>query len=488
VAAINQWGPGDTKLHVPNKAQFDRVNTAAWLTIAVFLLAATYFSPEIWQHGEAREALVVQDIVNHQRWILPLRNSDLPSKPILYHWIAASFAIATGLSDFVIRLPSAIAAMFLLWATYALGASAADRKTGLLAAGILATTFEFWDSGTEARVDMLFSAFVAAALFGWYSWYRSDREIARAGAYLAAALAVLVKGPAGAVLPAVAIVFFLALRHDLGSLFKFFSWPWVIAVLAIDMSWYLAAYQRGGANFWHKQFVYENVDRFFGGGEFTTGKPRFSQATWLITRLFPWSLVLLYALVRWVRSRGSDSFRCFLHAWWLAVFGIFLFATGQRAVYLLPLYPAVALLAGLECAAFLDSQERRGTSSWRFPAWRSAAAVMGLAVLSVALAAPITRIVEEHRSRQEDFVEQVVSKVPATVPLYATRDVPGPVVAVLAYRLNRSIESRPINCNGDSYYVTKKDVRTLCVPRLQAIVSTDDKQSLHLVHISNGSP
>jgi 4-amino-4-deoxy-L-arabinose transferase-like glycosyltransferase len=484
--AINQGISGSTKLHVPNEAQFDRLKRAALLTIAFLLLAATYFSPEIWQHGEAREALVIQDIVNHQRWVLPLRNSDLPSKPILYHWIAASFASATGLSDFAIRLPSAIAAMFLAWATYALGALAAGRKTGLLAVGILATTFEYWDSGTEARVDMLFSALIVAALLGWYYWYRSGREIARAAAYLAAAFAVLVKGPAGAVLPGVAILGFLLLRHDLGALVKFFSWPWFVAALAIDMSWYLAAYHRGGAEFWHKQLIYENVDRFFGGGEFTTEKPRFSQAAWLITRLFPWSLVLLYALARWIRSRGQDSFRCFLHAWWLAVFGIFLVASGQRAVYLLPLYPAVALLAALEVAAFLDSRERHATS--RFSAGRSAAAVIGLGVLSVAFAVPISRIVQEHRSDQEEFVEEVVSKVPATAALYATPDVPATVVTVLAYRLNRSVQLRPIQCKGNFYYVTKQDPGTSCLPRLKTLVAGDDKQSLHLVHISDGSP
>ena len=124
-----------------------------------FLVIAAYFSPHIWHHGEAREALVIQDIVHHHRWVLPLRNNELPSKPILYHWMAAGFALLMGLSDFTIRLLSVFGAALLAWVTYSIGAFAASRKTGLLAVGILASMFEFWDSGTEARVDMLFAAF-----------------------------------------------------------------------------------------------------------------------------------------------------------------------------------------------------------------------------------------------------------------------------------------------------------------------------------------
>ena len=41
--------------------------------------------------------------------MLPLRNGAIPSKPPLFHWIAASVASVTGLSDAAVRAPSAIA-------------------------------------------------------------------------------------------------------------------------------------------------------------------------------------------------------------------------------------------------------------------------------------------------------------------------------------------------------------------------------------------
>ena len=126
----------------------------------------TYFSPHIWEHGEAREALVIEDIVKNHRWVLPVRNGDLPSKPILYHWIAALFALPLGLSDFVVRLPSVFGATFLAWLTYSVVAFATNRKAALLAVGVLVSTFEFWDLGTGGRVDMLFAALIRCSAGG----------------------------------------------------------------------------------------------------------------------------------------------------------------------------------------------------------------------------------------------------------------------------------------------------------------------------------
>ena len=467
----------------------NRLTAATFLTIIALLIIAAYFSPHIWHHGEAREGLVIQDIVNNHRWVLPLRNSELPSKPILYHWIAASFALLLGLSDFTVRLPSVVGAALFVWATYSVAAFGTNRRTGLLAAGILASTFEFWDSGTEARVDMLFAALIAAALAGWYVWYRSGREVARATAYLAIALAVLAKGPAGAILPGLVIFCFLLFQQDLPALLKFFSWPWVVLVLTIDFGWYLAAFQRGGSAFWHKQIVYENVDRFFGAAEFQTQKNAASQAVWLVTRLFPWSLVLLWTVIRWIRGQRQDAFGLFLHAWWLTIFVFFFCAAGRRAVYLLPLYPAVAALAARECAVFLEARQKAIAQPrpW-FKAWVAAAVVIGMIDLSIGAAIPIGRTVQEDSSDQEEFFEEVIPKIPGTAALYAAPDFPETALKVLAYRLKRDIQLQPLKCHGEYYYLTSGIPGNFCSPKIPTTVSRNRKQTLLLLHVSNSIP
>ncbi len=468
--------------------RFDRIKAGAFFLVMALLVIAAYFSPHIWQHGEAREALVIQDIVQHHRWVLPLRNNELPSKPILYHWMAAGFALLMGLSDFTIRLPSVFGAALLAWITYSIGAFASSRKTGLLAVGILASMFEFWESGTEARVDMLFAALISAALAAWYLWYRSGREYARAAAYLSAALAVLAKGPAGAVLPALIIFCFVLLAGDLRSLFKFFSWPWVMIVVGIDVGWYLAAYQHGGAAFWHKQIIYENVDRFLGEGEFQTRQSFFSQAFWLVTRLFPWSLALILAPVRWIRGQRQDAFGRFLHLWWFTIFVFFLFAAGHRAIYLLPIYPAIALLAARECAAFLDSG-RKIFSNPRtsISRWVTCAIVIMTIDLTLAVAIPISRTVREDSNDQEAFVEDVVPKIPAAAAVYAAPGFSQTARIVLAYRLKREIPFRTMTCEGEYYYLTPGTPGDFCAPNNPTTLSASGKRKLQLLHVSDAS-
>jgi 4-amino-4-deoxy-L-arabinose transferase-like glycosyltransferase len=489
VPTISRADEVAASLDATEAMRINRLKIGAMSMIVLLLLAGAYFTPHIWQHGEAREALVIQDIVKNQRWVLPLRNGELPSKPVLYHWLGASFGLLAGLSDFTIRLPSVLGAALMVWITYSVAALGAQRKTGLLAVGILVSTFQFWDSGTEARVDMIFAACVVAALAAWYFWYRLGREIARAATYLAVALAVLAKGPAGAVLPALAIGAFLLFRRELSTLRRSFSWPWFLAVLVLDLGWYLAAYERAGAAFWHKQIMYENLNRFFGWAEFRSQKNSFSQAIWLMTHLFPWSLVLLAAPLRWLRGQREDSFGHFLHAWWMTIFVFFLFAAGQRPVYLLPIYPAVALLVARECAAFFDAEQKSGAKPrlW-FARWGGAARVVAIFGLVLALAIPISRTVQEDSSEQEAFVEAITGKL-AGVPaaLYAAPNFPSTALIVLAYRLKRNIRSRPLPCRGEYYYLTTGNLAASCAPKIVSTVSHAYRGgNLQLLHVANG--
>ena len=430
------------------------LTSSVLLRFVVLLLIAAYFSPHIWQHGEAREALVVQDILHQHRWILPLRNDQLPSKPVLYHWIGASSAMVLGQSDFTMRLPSIFGALLMVWFTYLIGVRVGNFTTGLLAAGILGTTFEFWDSATEARVDMLFASLVGLSLTGWYIWHRSGAEFGRAMAYIGIASAVLTKGPAGAVLPLIVIVSFVVLEHDPAKLLAFLSYRWILVVLIVDIGWYVAAYEMRGADFWNKQIIHENVERFIGQGDFQTKRGNLSQGVWFITQLFPWSVVLVISFIQWIRGLRSEPIYRFLHIWWLSILVFFLIATGQRAVYLLPIYPAVALLTARELQRWMDVSGVRATRLFRLYPKIAAGAAIAMLDVVFALAVPISRTVQEDSSAQEEFVDDVIANVAPLSRLYAAPDFPETTLMVLAYRLDRRIARYRPKCDWDYYYLT----------------------------------
>ena len=78
----------------------------AWAVLQLWGLGLTPFHTR----GEPREAVVVQDLVAHNRWILPRRNAvELPRKPPLFYWLAGAAARARGAVDEAsVRLPSAV--------------------------------------------------------------------------------------------------------------------------------------------------------------------------------------------------------------------------------------------------------------------------------------------------------------------------------------------------------------------------------------------
>ena len=67
-----------------------------WLhiTLLLALCGVLYFpylgNTPLFDKGEPREALAVQDIVQRGEWLFPLKRATaIPSKPPLFHWSAA---------------------------------------------------------------------------------------------------------------------------------------------------------------------------------------------------------------------------------------------------------------------------------------------------------------------------------------------------------------------------------------------------------------
>jgi 4-amino-4-deoxy-L-arabinose transferase-like glycosyltransferase len=450
------------------------------LVVLTLVLAAALAwpvaSPPIGAHGEAREGMVVQDIVLNDQWVLPRRNGALPSKPPLYHWIGATAAHAIGLDDVAVRLPSALAAITMAIATFVLATAAGGRAVGWLSAGALLGMHGFWESATEARVDMVFAACVTLSLVAFFFWYRDRGRTARAVCYLAAAAAVLAKGPVGVVLPALVIVVFVARewltrRVTWSTIAALWSWRLAAAVVAIDAGWYLLAYWSGGREFLELHLVRENTDRFLGQGVFGMhgGRSRLALAAELATDLLPWNLVLPWAAVRWLRGAREDVAGRFLHAWWLGILAFFTVAFGKRGVYLLPLYPAVAVLAGRAIFAALGRDTATGRRlDAAAPALlaRMTPAAPRIAVAAVAIIAfdvvllLTNQLVREHRAGRKSlapFASAVSATMPVGALVLADPDVPETDRQLLAYRLAtsvaRGVRPEPALAGDPVYYL-----------------------------------
>jgi 4-amino-4-deoxy-L-arabinose transferase-like glycosyltransferase len=464
----------------------NRRDVLTFILVLAALLVRHFLSPPIWHHGEAREALVVRGIVHHQEWILPLRNSELPSKPPLFHWLAALPALLVGLNDFTVRLPSVIGAEVMAIATFLLGRAAGGRKIGWLSVGALLGMAGFWNSAAQARVDMVFSACITVAIVGFFFWFRDGHKGARATCYIATTCAVLAKGPAGIVLIGLVIVSFLFTERRLRLLWSFWSWPLVVFLLFMDFGWYVLAYQLGGKDFLEGQLLRENVDRALGTGEFTLYESPLVVVGWFASRIFPWNLAILWSLIRRLRGTREDAAGHLLHAWWISILLAFAFAAGKRAVYLLPLFPAIAVLAA---RAIADMSARwvpasatpasSRDSAPRLPSRSPVAAISaGIVVFDMVvlfMSSGVWRSVESWKPRLS-VVEQIGATVPPDAALFATPEMENFQLIAIAYRLGREIERKTLMCAGkNDYFLSPIDSGALLGVEKQLYLSSGDE-------------
>jgi 4-amino-4-deoxy-L-arabinose transferase-like glycosyltransferase len=289
----------------------------------------------------------VQDIVQRGEWLFPLKRATaIPSKPPLFHWSAALTYQVTGiLNEATIRFPSALYATLGVLLIYLLGRKLFGAGVGLLAAAILATTMTYHDQALSARVDMTLCFFVTASLALFYALYRGflGNALWYYALYGLVGLGTLAKGPLGILLPGLVIAIFLALKQRWDLMVKFAFHPGVLLALIVIIGWYGLAITRGGEGFVDRQLLSENVERFFGGSGHS--HPIYYYLDYLFTLALPWAL--FFPFLVWDAFRKDlrdDDDRLFLLVWFAVMFVFFSLAAGKRPVYLLPVYPALALL------------------------------------------------------------------------------------------------------------------------------------------------
>jgi 4-amino-4-deoxy-L-arabinose transferase-like glycosyltransferase len=294
-------------------------------------------------------------------------------------------SLAHGATDeWSIRFPSAALSLLGLLCVFAAGTALWSSRAGLISALVLMTTFEWVRAATSARVDMTLTFGLEVAFLSLLFFWRQRTGRWLVPLYIGITLAVLGKGPVGAVLPGLVTVIMVALALDVGPLRQMRLGTGALVVGIGAGLWYVLALVLGGWAFFRKQILAENLFTFvdsrdFGGGH-RHGLLYLPGA--LVLGLLPWSLLLPGVVARLWRARTEMSVRdarVFLLVWIAVVMGFYSIAASKRGVYLLSLYPAVALLMG-----WWWDQQRRAEAEGDAQRWLARAlAVVVWPVLSI---------------------------------------------------------------------------------------------------------
>ncbi len=383
-----------------------RLVTAGILLVGMIAFLPGLGHPPFYHLVEGDQALVVRAIYEGD-WLVPKLNGDtLPSKPPLFNWLGALASLVAGdVTEGTVRFPSAIVSAITLAIVGTLGRRMFGGPAGIVAALFLLTTPTFAKQAREATTDGVLSFCLVSAFALFYAMYDRHEWTGwrRRAFFLSVAAAVMTKGPVGFALPALAIGAFLAIEQDLDPVRRLLTGPdkW-LAVLP-PLAWYGAATISAGHAFVEKQFLDENYRRFVGG--FGLPKPVTTLIIPSLVEAAPWSFLFVIEIVVLTATRSWTSASRYLLCWWTAVLALFSLSVGKRTIYLVPLYPAAALLAADRAWCWVEATAADRTQETRAIGRRGWLVATGMTVLALMIVAATRLRGSERRPSNDDWDE-----------------------------------------------------------------------------------
>jgi 4-amino-4-deoxy-L-arabinose transferase-like glycosyltransferase len=365
--------------------QQPRVQIFILLGLCFFLFILGAGRWDLWNPDEPRYAQVAKEMVGTGDWILMHVNGNTyVDKPPLFFWlIALSSFLWQGFTSFSVRFSSAFLSTLTVLLTFFLGRKLYGSRTGFLSGLILATSFEFAYLSTRANIDATLTFFTTACLLCFIQWYQyssphpaplpqGEREGVRGhwvksgnrrnlliyGFYICMAFATLTKGPVGFILPLMVSLVYLLVQKDWEAMKRMRLLTGMALLVVIVLSWYLPAVLKGGQSFLNETLLHQTIDRFAKGSSHI--QPVYYFLSNFPVDFLPWFLFLPGAIVYGFSGKKEGVSRAFLFLliWFVAIFLFFSFSRGKRAIYLLPLYPAVSLMVGRFWDDYLSGSSR----------------------------------------------------------------------------------------------------------------------------------
>lgn len=358
---------------------------SAWLWLLLAAFAAFWFAALGIRYligpDEGRYAEISREMALSGDWVTPRLNGlKYFEKPPLQYWTTAAAFKVFGESEWTARLWTGLTGFLgVLLAGYT-GRRLFGRDAGALAAATLGSSLLWVFLGHINALDMGLAFFLEAALCGLLlaqsdGATRRERQGWMWFTWAALAFAVLSKGIVALVLCGGTLVVYTLASRDWGLWRRLELSRGLLIFFALAAPWFVAA-TLANPEFPRFFFIHEHFERFL------TTTHRRSQPAWyfapiLAIGLLPWSTLALQALVGFWREEAPRSGfrpRLLLGLWSLVTFGFFSLSGSKLPSYILPMFPALALLL-----AHRFGGQRAPRLAWHL----ALAALVGAALIAV---------------------------------------------------------------------------------------------------------
>ncbi|HEX6138376.1 MAG TPA: glycosyltransferase family 39 protein [Casimicrobiaceae bacterium] len=341
-------------LESPPVAAFRR---RTWVLLAV-VLAITWFANldvrKLQHPDEGRYAEIAREMVVSGDWVTPRLNGlKYFEKPPLQYWLTAASFEAFEPDEWTARLPGAVAGFLTLLVVGYVGSVVASPAVGVYAAAALAGCVWPFAIAHIVTLDALLTFWLTLSLGAFLLAQHARAAPARARrwmllAWAAAAGGVLTKGLVALVIPAGTLVVYSLAARDRSPWRGLHVGRGLALLLVLAAPWFVLVSSRN-PEFARFFFVHEHFERFL------TTEHRRPGAWWyflpmLVAGLLPWTSVFLMRLRSAWRDAAADasgfSWMRFCLIWSAFVLVFFSLSGSKLPSYILPIFPAAALVIG----------------------------------------------------------------------------------------------------------------------------------------------
>jgi dolichol-phosphate mannosyltransferase len=338
--------------------------------IVMFLAIPLFFSrlgTPLLEPEEARYAEIPRQMLAEGQWLVPTLHGQpyLDKPPLLYWLVMASYSLF-GVHDWAARLVPGFAGLLTVAVSYWWASRAVGIRAALLGAAVLCLTAKFIYLGRMVTMNAPLALLVTSALaLGHLALMSSGagrQRVFLAMAGIACGLGLLTKGPVATALivPPLLVIARLDPRLNRPGLLRSAVFP--LCALLVAAPWYVAVALRQ-PEFLRYFFWLHNVVRF--AQPFDHQGPIWQYIPGLLIGIMPWTL-LLYPMLRFLTRLSARKARrrpAALGMFLLSFASMFLFfslAGSKRPVYLVPVFPPLALAIGCYLDATLPHARLAG--------------------------------------------------------------------------------------------------------------------------------
>ena len=324
------------------------------ILLLIIIYALLWFGTLNYRHlipsDEGRYAEIAREMLVSSDWVTPRYNGyKYFEKPPLQAWATAATFQVFGIGEWQARLWTALTGFITILIVGFTGTRIYNARAGWLASVVLASSPMWIIGGHLNSLDMGLSSFLVAALCSLLLAQTSHNQNSCRNWMWACwafmALATLSKGVIGAAIPAMVFIAYSLSTWDwkIWSRLRLFSGS--ILFLAITAPWFVLVAQRN-PEFLEFFFIHEHLQRFTQDAHSRTG-PIYYFVPLLLIGLLPWALQIPGAIAQaWNERRREFSPGWLLVCWFLVIFAFFSVSRSKLPGYIIPVFPALALIIG----------------------------------------------------------------------------------------------------------------------------------------------